>query len=123
MKISRVHSSTPTHKKSQKQVASSCLPVQHGKVSRQAQPIFYQLNKTRSGCIFLKIIKRVAFHSGRIGMSIPDRMESSFHSGWNEMPPFHSGQNGMAIPFQPEWNELSIPAGMEWSHFIPAGVK
>ena len=40
-------------------------------------------------------------------------MESSFHSGWNGMAiPFRPEWNGV-IPFQPEWNELSIPAGMD----------
>ena len=29
------------------------------------------------------------------------------------MNPFHSGQNGMAIPFWPEWN-VSIPFLSEW---------
>ena len=44
--------------------------------------------------------------------SIPAGMEWSFHSGRNEgfhsdrngMVAFHSGQNGMAIPFYSEWN-------------------
>ena len=40
-------------------------------------------------------------------------MESSFHSGWNGMAiPFRPEWNGV-IPFRPEWNELSIPAGMD----------
>ena len=46
-----------------------------------------------SGRIFLKIIKRVAFQSGRIGMPNPVGMESSFQSGWNGMRSFHSVWN------------------------------
>ena len=42
-----------------------------------------------------------------------DGMESSFHSSRNGMTPFHSGRNGMSSPFWPEWNDHSIPAGME----------
>ena len=76
-----------------------------------------------SGRIFLKIIKRVAFQSGRIGMPNPVGMESSFQSGWNGMKSFHSVWNGMAIPFRPEWRAHSIPAGMEWSHSIPTGME
>ena len=65
------------------------------------------------GRIFLKIIKRVALQSGRIGMAIPSGMEWPFHSNWNGMKSFHSVWNGMVIPFRPEWRAHSIPAGME----------
>ena len=36
---------------------------------------------------------------------------------------FKSCRNGMTTPFLPEWNDHSIPAGMEWSHSILAGMK
>ena len=71
------------------------------------------LIKRRWGGIFLKIIKRVALQSGRIGMPNPVGMESSFRSGWNGMKSFHSGGNGMAIPFRPEWRVHSIRGRME----------
>ena len=40
-------------------------------------------------------------------------MEWPFHSRWNGEPiPFQLEWNGV-IPFCPEWNELSVPSGLE----------
>ena len=67
-----------------------------------------------------------------IVQSIPVRMECSFHSGWNGMEWFHScrdgmstpfRQNGMTTPFLQEWDS-SISFKPEWNdHSIPAGIE
>ena len=36
---------------------------------------------------------------------------------------FHSGQNGMTIPFQLEWIDHSIPAGMKWPFHSTARLR
>ena len=56
------------------------------------------------GRIFLTPRRGMAFHSGWNGMVIPFRPEWTEHSGWNGSFPFH-----------PEWNGHSIPAGMDCS--------
>ena len=66
----------------------------------------------------------MAFHSGRNGMTIPfwQEWQLPFQQEWNGCTPFRPEWNGHPIPARMEWVHF-IPAGMEWVHFILAGME
>ena len=44
-------------------------------------------------------------------------------SNYNRNKSFQSEWNGFVIPILQEWTDHSIPAGIDWSHSIPAGME
>ena len=86
------------------------------KISKFLQKNSIFLVKPITDCVGISI----RFWSALDALFILPGMECSCHSSWNGMKLFHFCRNGMRTPFQPEWNDHSIPAGMKWVHYIPA---